>query len=543
MAEFTNPTDIARETLKLLASRRTPPTPQNYLRIYHEIAGTAPTEVSPQEWSAVMRDVLRQLDTAHRGITPARKREGLERLLINFGSDASLPTKLKSLVRSWTEAGAGAPADADAAVPTLSAPLPGQVAGGNSAPSGNALIPENSELAELRELLASTLEAGVVPRLERHPDVHNEAFQISRRVREARDASEWARLSSQLKQLWLKIELRVEPDQELVDNVMRLLALVVDNVAELVDDDQWIIGQVEALRMLVNQPADIRVVREAERSFKEVIYKQSAIKSSLREAKASLKTLLGVFIERLASVTENTVEYHAKIEKYADRISVTDSIGSLKSLVDELMIDTRGMQMDMMRSRDELMRTRTQAVAAETRVRELETELEKISNQVREDALTGTLNRRGMEDAMTREIARAQRTKRPLCIAVLDVDNFKRLNDTYGHAAGDSALVHLAKVIKHTVRPTDLIARYGGEEFIIILGDAKMEGAVKVVTRLQRELTKRFFLHDNERLLITFSAGVAEYRQEETEETFFKRADKAMYQAKLQGKNRVVAAE
>ena len=207
------------------------------------------------------------------------------------------------------------------------------------------------------------------------------------------------------------------------------------------------------------------------------------------------------------------------------------------------MAETRGMQVDMMRSRDELVSAREQAEAAESRVRQLESELERVSEQVREDQLTGTLNRRGMDDALEREIARADRSGKAMCISVLDLDNFKRLNDTYGHAAGDAALVHLAKVIRHTVRPTDVIARYGGEEFLIILAGTSIDEAVGITTRLQRELTRRFFLHNNERLLITFSAGVAEYRQGESEESFFARADQAMYRAKEQGKNQVVPAE
>ncbi|MCW5625361.1 MAG: diguanylate cyclase, partial [Burkholderiales bacterium] len=224
----------------------------------------------------------------------------------------------------------------------------------------------------------------------------------------------------------------------------------------------------------------------------------------------------------------------------AERIASTDSMDSLRILIDDLMADTRGMQVDMLRSRDQLLEARRETENAQGRVQQLENELQRISEQVREDQLTGALNRRGMEDAMTREIARAQRSQKPLCLAVLDVDNFKRLNDTHGHAAGDAALVHLARAIRHTVRPTDIIARYGGEEFVIILSDTEIDEAVRVISRLQRELTKKFFLHDNERLLVTFSAGVAEYRGEESEEAVLQRADKAMYQAKLQGKNRVV---
>jgi diguanylate cyclase len=126
---------------------------------------------------------------------------------------------------------------------------------------------------------------------------------------------------------------------------------------------------------------------------------------------------------------------------------------------------------------------------------------------------------------------------------MLDLDNFKKLNDTHGHAAGDAALVHLAKVIRHTVRPTDVIARYGGEEFVIILTDTDLDAAVSITVRLQRELTKRFFLHNNERLLVTFSAGVAQFRKGEEEEQLVQRADQAMYQAKVQGKNQVVRAD
>jgi diguanylate cyclase len=162
---------------------------------------------------------------------------------------------------------------------------------------------------------------------------------------------------------------------------------------------------------------------------------------------------------------------------------------------------------------------------------------------VRHDQLTGALNRKGLEETLERELARARRRQTPLCISLLDVDNFKRLNDTYGHQTGDDALVHLARVIRETLRPHDTLARYGGEEFLIILPDTRIEDAVSALTRLQRELTKRFFLHQNDKLLITFSAGVTAFRAEERRAEAIARADAAMYQAKKAGKNRVVSAD
>lgn len=585
MAENENPTVVARETLKLLATRRMAPTPLNYQKIYFEIAGrpaqepgagdrfatvvrqlaareagdtglaalaraldeedsdgiatalrdlgSRPPKSPAPELGALFREALRQLDMPHRGWTMGRKRDGLDRLLAGGGSDAVLATKLQRLMRSWQESPAAAAVETDAPVPA--------VRPGERPPAGTAAT-FDPVLADVRELLAATLENGVAPRLERYTDVYSELFQLAWKVREAEVGEDWSRLAQQLKQYWLKVELRVEPDEELIAHLMRLLGLVVDNLDELVEDDQWVQGQVAVLRELISKPVDLKAVREAERGFKEVIFKQSQLKASLAEAKATLKSLLSVFIERLAEVTGTTVDYHAKIERYAQRIAATDTIDSLRALVEELMGDTRGMQVDMMRSRDDLLAARTQAEIAEKRVRQLEGELEKVSEQVREDQLTGTLNRRGMDDAMTRELARVQRSGRPLSVAVLDLDNFKRLNDTYGHSAGDAALVHLARIIRRTVRPTDVIARYGGEEFVIILGDTDLDTAVNVTVRLQRELTKRFFLHNNERLLITFSAGVAQYRAGEDEATLFQRADAAMYQAKQQGKNQVVPA-
>jgi diguanylate cyclase len=267
------------------------------------------------------------------------------------------------------------------------------------------------------------------------------------------------------------------------------------------------------------------------------------LKHSLREAKSTLKDLIGLFVTRLSELTESTTEYHQRVEGYAGRLEGADDIQTLKTIVDELMSDTRSMQVDMTRYHDEIVEARRQAEYAEGRVRKLEAELEHVSEQVSQDQLTGALNRRGLDEAMQREMARAERRKSGLCVAVLDLDDFKKLNDTYGHQAGDDALVHLTKVVRKTLRPTDTVARYGGEEFIILFSETDLEQAVSVMRRLQRELTKRFFLHNNERLLITFSAGVAMLAPGESQEAVFARADKAMYQAKVQGKNRVVSAE
>jgi diguanylate cyclase len=166
-----------------------------------------------------------------------------------------------------------------------------------------------------------------------------------------------------------------------------------------------------------------------------------------------------------------------------------------------------------------------------------------MSEQVYEDQLTAALNRRGLDDMLERAFARAERRNLPLCVAMLDIDDFKRLNDTHGHSAGDGALVHLVQVVKDTLRAMDVIGRFGGEEFLVVLPDTGLEDAARVVTRLQRELTKRIFMYDQERILITFSAGVALRKPGEEQAALIKRADDAAYTAKRAGKNRVFTAE
>jgi len=130
-----------------------------------------------------------------------------------------------------------------------------------------------------------------------------------------------------------------------------------------------------------------------------------------------------------------------------------------------------------------------------------------------------------------------------LCYALLDIDNFKQLNDAYGHTVGDDALVYLVDAVKETTRPEDIVSRYGGEEFVILLPKTTIEEAVQILSRIRRNLTKKFFLHENKRLLITFSAGVAQFQPGESPESIFKRADEALYRAKKGGKNQILTSE
>jgi len=288
---------------------------------------------------------------------------------------------------------------------------------------------------------------------------------------------------------------------------------------------------------------NINTLYDAESSMKELVYKQSHIKPALTEARETLKKMVTTFVDRLVEMTDSTSDYQEKIESYQKKLSSTEDIGELNSLLTHILEDTRTIGISVQRTRDEFQNSQKKAAEAERRVQELTAELDQISEVAHQDYLTGTLNRRGMDEALEREFSRADRHDTILCIAIMDIDHFKKLNDSLGHSAGDQALVHFVSVIKSVLRTTDVLARYGGEEFIIILPVTPQEEAIQVVTRVQRELTKKYFMNRNERVLITFSAGVAERKPGEMPESLIPRADAALYQAKNTGRNQVIGAE
>jgi diguanylate cyclase len=586
-----NPSEIARETLKRLALQRTPPTPDNYRTLYHEIAGTVATEdfpekslkalaaalpratsdqtrlarqidaavgdkswdsfrttltelmnklaAAPPNWSALIRELLVRLEARQADLTPARKREALDHVLASSTAPDLLYNRLQGLLKNWSQAAAlegatEAPPAGEETQEGAVAPAPTFSAAGQPAvrqPAGMA--------GELLELIAQLLENAIGILLADNTELAEEAARLTATARQGGDLAAFV---AALKRFSYRLHFVAEDQAELKAGLLHLLRLVIDNINELVLDDQWLQGQIAVVLELVSQPLNLRRLDDVERRMKDVIFKQSSLKKSLLEAQGQIKQMLATFVDRLADFSETTSDYHDKIERCADRISAAQDISELTEVLDEVMRETRVIQLNAQRSRDELNQMRTKVAEAESEVERLQAELANASEMVRHDPLTGALNRKGMDEALDTEVARARRHDAKLCLALLDIDNFKKLNDSLGHAAGDAALVHLAKVVQETIRPEDTLARYGGEEFVVLLPGTALEDAVNAMVRVQRELTRRFFMHGNNKQLITFSCGVAELGDAEEAAGALQRADGAMYLAKRAGKNRVMAA-
>lgn len=174
------------------------------------------------------------------------------------------------------------------------------------------------------------------------------------------------------------------------------------------------------------------------------------------------------------------------------------------------------------------------------RTKELEQANRKLDLISRTDELTGLPNRRDMNETIANEIGRCQRTQKPFCFIFIDIDHFKAINDTYGHACGDVVLKSVAQTIRGLLRKYDVFARYGGEEFLTLLPETDLEGATIVAERFRRKIEMMTVHYADYAINVTVTLGVARFDHRLGADRSIQLADKALYQGKENGRNQVV---
>jgi diguanylate cyclase (GGDEF)-like protein len=191
-----------------------------------------------------------------------------------------------------------------------------------------------------------------------------------------------------------------------------------------------------------------------------------------------------------------------------------------------------------------------QATALQALNASLATEIEERTRLTEElqrtatiDSLTGAYSRRHLFDLGVAILRQHARTGEPLSALIIDLDHFKRINDTLGHGAGDTVLRHFAEICRGAVRKNDVFARYGGEEFVILLPGSGITEAIEIAERIRTALADRPIMTDTGEVAVTASAGAATHDREGTLERLLARADAALYEAKRAGRNRTVASE
>jgi diguanylate cyclase len=509
--------EIARETLKQLTVRKLAPTPINYQTVYCEVAGIAAESPFPVER---LRDICKALPAK----TPGQQKQ---RGLLESAIGQLNWVGVKSALMAY---GGFSPPAVDA-IANNPAPI-------LSASSGAPPVTSPALTPEFFEQIARLVEYAI-PAFGSDDERFSEQTQVLLKAMRLPGADATV-VKLMLANYGHRLSFVAEEQSEIKATLLKLLRLVFLNISEITLEDHWLKGQMEALMTAATPPITLRRLDDLEKSLKDVIFKQTEAKGHAVQAQQEMRQMLATFIDRLSQMGETTSAFHGKMEENARLIEQAKTMTDIAPVLKEVVGATRTMAHDSLAARDELKGMRERAQVTEAEIAKLHQELDRVSAMARHDPLTGALNRKGLDEALERELSKLRRQDSPLCIAMLDIDNFKAFNDKMGHETGDMALSHLATVAREAMRPQDTLARYGGEEFVLLLPDTALESGIEAMTRLQRELTRRFFLAGTEKVLITFSAGVTQVASNESGQDAIRRADQAMYLAKRAGKNRVL---
>ncbi|HZW74877.1 MAG TPA: GGDEF domain-containing protein, partial [Caldimonas sp.] len=489
------------------------------------------TPESSDALATLIERIVRGIEKGGQNWTPARRKEGIQRVLAAGRGDAKkLQQRLAQLVNSWdgdppaTPVALAAVADAAANAPTTTAVAPAPAA--------------NDDALVAWQRVARTLGHGLQQALPAHDGANQDlARELGNLVERMRDG-EPASLADDTDALVLRVERVLQHRHHLFDQLGKLCRELTSSLTDLAEDGSWVKGQCEAMTLKIDEGLSARGVRAVSDMLHHARKRQGEVRNQREQARDALKSLITQMLAELGELGSKTGNFHESVGRYAEVIERSDSLESLTGVVREMVAESRAVQTLVQQTQERLQEEHAKATDLTQRVVELEDEMRRLSDEVSTDQLTQIANRRGLMQAFEVERARLEREGGDLAIGLLDIDNFKRLNDELGHSAGDEALKSLAAVVSKTLRPTDRVARYGGEEFVVLLPKTPVGEGEQVLTRLQRSLTGGLFMHNDKQVFVTFSAGVTDYRIAERIEDSLERADQALYEAKRTGKNR-----
>ena len=577
------PAQIAKAALRRLALAKLEPTPENYAQAWAEESGEArgagglPARAKPlaermaqrlsedpaqraelvqlllggewdeaqrwlersgeaasaqsQAWAQLIEKLTRGLERGGKQWTSARKKESLQRVLDSSRGDMQrLLHRLRQLVGSW---------DGDEASP---APVAPEAEAAPASATGAAPLPVSAAADAWPSVvvpLQGTVQVALPADSERAMELADELKAVADRI-----AAEGAtpELAAETNALCQRANRLLAHRHHLLDQVHQFSRELTESLTELAESDSWVQGQVASLRERLSGPPSARAVQSASLLLAQARTRQREVRGERDKARDALKQLIQRMLAELGELDQHTGRFSEGMLRYAETVERADSLESLAGVVREMVDESRTVHGLVSSTRERLAGEHQRASELEEQVRSLEAELRRLSEEVGTDALTQVANRRGLMQAFEAERSRLERDGGPLAVGLLDIDNFKRLNDSLGHAAGDQALVALAQHVRRSLRPVDVVARFGGEEFVVLLPGTPVDEAQKVLTRLQRELSASLFMHEGKEVFVTFSAGVTPYRLGEKVEQALERADEALYEAKRTGKNRTCVA-
>ncbi len=503
-----------------------------------------------QGWAQTIEKLARGLERGGRQWTAARKKDSLQRVLEANRSDIGrLHQRMKQLVASWDGDVVDDTVPVDAEEPGTPVSTKGvetldsgggaasqaiEVRGGVDRPSP-ARAATAGEWPSVLEQYDATLRVALPADDERAAELGDELRALQSAL--GRDGAT-ATLRKQAEDVCERARRLLSHRHHLVDQLHRLTHEMSAGLAEVAEDGSWVKGQTESLKLSLGDSPSVRSVRAASEMLAQARSRQHQVRAERDSARVALKDAISQMLTELDALGDHTGGFADSVARYVDTIANADSLESLAGVVRQMVEESRAVHGLVSDTQQRLSEGRQRASELEAQVRTLESELRRLSEEVSTDVLTEVANRRGLMQAFDVETARLERQGGELAVGLLDIDNFKKLNDTLGHSVGDMALKTLAGHVQKQLRAVDIVARFGGEEFVVLLPGVPVDEAQVTLTRLQRTLSASLFMHDGREVFVTFSAGVTRFRPGEPLESALERADEALYEAKRTGKNR-----
>ena len=335
-----------------------------------------------------------------------------------------------------------------------------------------------------------------------------------------------------------------EEDREFFLRSIRTLLVFIKRFSldiKEIDSDRFKKGIDELTQRYESEEKTRRVESFFEKQKKAMVVYVDRLKRYLQDRENEFRDIIELLTKAMVSLDAENQGFYKRVYGQAEkieRITELDDIKKIRSALTQEVEEMRGIVSEK-EARD-----MKQISSLSDQVKSLKRELEKAKTESVTDGLTGVYNRKAFDDYIKEKIESNMVRKSPFSLLILDIDDFKKVNDTYGHHIGDRVLLACARKFTEPIRADDFLARYGGEEFVIVLPKASLRNAVKKAKEICKATAESKYMLDegeeNNVLAVTVSIGVSAYRKGDTAATLIERADQALYMAKQTGKNCVV---
>ena len=484
-----------------------------------------------------------------------RLRRGLSRVAIAAEGSSEALDRALDLVQRAAKGGSGD--DLDRAIDEVSRAIRSM----DASPSPAAASEVTDPTRETRSFCTGLIDALQLPD-DRKADLHRFRERIPELAAEQCLAELASTISSVLRDASEpELSAAGEETTALAGDVKAVLLALIDEVAVV----QPGLGSLNTVReaLLRDGAGDwhtilSRIIGEIRNIIQRISSDKQALEALVEEVSEELGDITGVLqsdllglqsgreqTERLHEVMDegvSRIQQHIDTESDIDRLkeAVSQSLDGIKTAITEFA-DNDAVRLAEAEARNEELRERVERMEKESE--QLQKRLQQNREQLMRDTLTGVRSRLAYDESLAQEFSRFRRYKEVFSLAVLDIDHFKNVNDSYGHSAGDKALQLVAQQISERVRETDLLFRVGGEEFVLILPRTPLAQAQPIVEAVRGAVGTSGFHFEGKPVTITPSAGITAVRDDDTTETIFARGDDALYRSKKGGRDQLTALD